>query len=47
MSLPREKAEDYCREMKSLDGHEAWIIGDVLPGPRDAKLAENLKILEV
>jgi selenide,water dikinase len=47
LSLPRDKAEEYCRELKTLDGHQAWIIGDVLPGPRAAKMAENLKILDV
>jgi len=37
----------YCEELEKVDGRQAWIIGDVIKGPRDAKLSENFEIIEV
>ena len=47
ISLPHDKAEGYCREIEALERQPAWIIGEVVPGARQARLAEELKILEV
>ena len=37
----------YCEELEKVDGRQVWIIGDVIKGPRDAKLSENFEIIEV
>lgn len=45
--LPRDKAESYCDELKALDGQPAWIVGEVVPGNREARIAIDPKIIEV
>lgn len=46
--LPRDSAEAYCRELKEIDGHDAWIIGDVVEGGgRTASIVEDLKVIDV
>jgi len=45
--LPKDKAEDFCREIEQLDGEPAWIIGDVVKGQKNCVIDGNVKILEV
>ena len=45
MAAPQAKA--YCEEVEIVDGRKAWIIGDVIKGPREARLSENVEIIEV
>ena len=40
-------AKGYCNELEKIDGRKAWIIGDVIKGPREAKLSENFDVIEV
>ena len=40
-------ANDYCKELEEIDGRKAWIIGDVINGPKEAKLSESFEIIEV
>jgi len=47
LALPAEKAAEFQAELKSLDGHDSWIVGRVIPGSRSAKMIDNLKLLEV
>lgn len=47
VSLPRDKAKDYCKALEELDGHPSWIIGDVVTGPREARLSDNIKTIDV
>ena len=46
ISLPKEKVQDFIQEFKSL-GEDAWVVGEVVRGNRDAKFDKNLKIMEV
>jgi len=45
--LSRDKAQSYCDELQSLDGHPAWIVGEVVHGNRQAEMQTDLKIIEV
>ena len=45
--LPGAAATAYCEELEKIDGRKAWIIGDVIKGPREAKITENVEVLEV
>lgn len=45
--LPRDKAQSYCEELQSIDGQPAWIVGEVVPGNRQARMDTDLKIIEV
>jgi len=45
--LPHDKAQSYCDELQCLDGQPAWIVGEVVPGNRQAKMQTDLKIIEV
>jgi len=45
--IPKDKAEMYCKEFEELEGGTAWIIGDVVDGSHEAKLTENINIIEV
>ncbi|KAK3698314.1 hypothetical protein QZH41_017682, partial [Actinostola sp. cb2023] len=45
--LPSDKAEEYCSEILKLDGQPSWIIGEVVPGPRNARLSDDLKVIDV
>ncbi len=53
MMMPRDKAEQFCREIEELEGQPAWIIGEVIEG-QPTTLDEhafidkdNLKIISV
>lgn len=45
--LPKDKADGFCRELEALDGHPAWIIGDVVDGEKKAMILDNVNIHEV
>lgn len=45
--LPRDKAQSYCDELQVLDGHPAWIVGEVVYGKREARIDKDPKIIEV
>lgn len=49
--LPEGNAEDFCREMQSLDGCPAWIVGRVKKGEegksRAAQIIQDPKVIEV
>ena len=47
LALPAEKAAEFQAELKSLDGHDSWIVGRVVPGSRSARMIDDLKLLEV
>jgi len=42
--LPQENAESFCKEIESLDGYPAWIIGNVLKA-EDETVRNTCKIL--
>jgi len=45
--LPKDKADLFCKEIKEIDGEEAWIIGDVVHGNKTSSLSSSVKIIEV
>jgi len=47
MAISKEGAESYIKEIKELEGCDAWIIGSVEEGERTATIVENPTILEV
>ena len=47
VSLPREHAASFCKDMEKLDGYPSWIIGVVESGDRTARIIEKPRILEV
>ena len=46
LSLPGEKVEGFIKEMQSID-ENAWVVGRVTEGLRNARLVEEPTILEV
>jgi len=47
LSIPREKAELFCKEIEEREGCPAWIIGRVEEGPRQAVIVEDPTIIHV
>lgn len=45
--LSKDSADGFIKELLQLDGHPAWIIGDVVIGNRKATITKNVNILEV
>ena len=45
--LAKDVANDFITELKELDGADAWIIGDVVEGERNAKITQDVQIIEV
>ena len=40
-------AQEYIKELKEIDGTEAWIVGRVGTGPQDAQMSKKKLIIEV
>jgi len=47
MAISKENAEAFIKEIKELEGCDAWIIGTVEEGNRSAKLVDEPTIIEV
>lgn len=47
IALPREQAAKFCADLRKQEGHQAWIVGIVEAGSRDAKVIERPRIIEV
>jgi len=47
IALPREQAAKFCAELRKQEGHQAWIVGIVEQGQRDAKVIDRPRIIEV
>lgn len=45
--IPREQAAKYCSEIKKVEGHHAWIIGVVEKGPKQARIIDRPRVIEV
>lgn len=45
--LTRDKAQSFCDELQAVDGHPAWIVGEVVYGNREVRIDEDLKVIEV
>lgn len=44
--MPADKAQGFCDEIEKLDGHAAWVIGDVIKGDRTASIAKDVKVID-
>lgn len=47
MMIPPEKVDGYLKEFRERQGQDAWIIGEVVKGERNAFIDKNVKLLEV
>merc|ERR1711915_1170299 len=47
VKISKGGAENFIKEIKDLEGCDAWIIGFVVEGSRTASLLENPTIIEV
>lgn len=47
MSIPANEASNYIKEIKELEGEDAWIIGSVMDGTGTARIVDSPTILEV
>lgn len=45
--LARESAAEYCKEFGKIEGHDAWVIGQVVSGPRTAQIIEKPRVIQV
>ncbi|DAZ94415.1 TPA: hypothetical protein N0F65_003444 [Lagenidium giganteum] len=47
LCLPADKADDFIKELRQLDGKPAWVVGRVVEGQNDARIVSNPTILEI
>ena len=47
LAMPAEKVCMFRDELKQLDGHDSWVVGRVVKGTRNARLSDDLKLVEV
>lgn len=47
VALPRKQAEGFIEEICHVEGEEAWIVGDVIAGEREAFLSDEVSLLEI
>jgi selenide,water dikinase len=48
ITLPREEAASFCKEVDTVEGHAAWIVGIVEKGGnRAARIIEKPRVIEV
>jgi len=47
ISMKKECAEDFCKSIKEIEGYDAWVIGKVVEGNKDAAIISNPRIIEV
>jgi len=47
LAMPAEKVSMFRDELKQLDGHDSWVVGRVVKGTRNARLSDDLKLVEV
>lgn len=46
-AVPKDNAKSFCKELEKLDGHKAFVIGDVVKGNKKARIIDNVKVIEV
>ncbi|ESO06545.1 hypothetical protein HELRODRAFT_184938 [Helobdella robusta] len=47
ISLPREQAAAFCKDIEKQEGYQAWIIGIVEKGNRTARIIDKPRVIEV
>uniref|UniRef100_A0A1X7VYW3 Uncharacterized protein n=1 Tax=Amphimedon queenslandica TaxID=400682 RepID=A0A1X7VYW3_AMPQE len=41
--LSKDQVKLFCKEIEEIDKVQAWIIGDVIPGSREASISPDMK----
>ena len=47
ISLPREQAVAFCKDIEKQEGYQSWIIGIVEKGTRTACIIDKPRVIEV
>lgn len=47
LCLPAENAQAFLDEIQEIDGQPAWIVGRVISGTRQARIVDQVSIIEV
>ena len=47
LAINKDVAENFIKDIKTMENSDAWIIGSVESGPRRAKIVEHPAIIEV
>lgn len=47
ISIPREQAAAFCKDIEKTEGYQAWIIGIVEKGNRTARIIDKPRVIEV
>lgn len=47
VTLPREQAAAFCKDIEKQEGYQAWIIGIVEKGNRSARIIDKPRVIEV
>jgi len=47
ISLPREQAAAFCKDIEKQEGYQSWIIGIVEKGSRTARIIDKPRVIEV
>lgn len=47
VSLPEDKAQQFCEEYRKLSEHDAWIVGKVVAGSRVLRMNSNPTVISV
>jgi len=47
LTISKENADKFCKEIEEIEGEPAWIIGTVEEGDRTAVIVDNPNVIEV
>ncbi|CAL8132507.1 unnamed protein product [Orchesella dallaii] len=47
ISLARDQAPHFCKDLEKTEGYQAWIIGSVEKGNRTARIIDKARVIEV
>jgi len=47
ITLPREQAAAYCKDIEKQEGYQSWIVGIVEKGNRTARIIDKPRVIEV
>lgn len=47
ITIPREQAAAFCKDIEKQEGYQAWIVGIVEKGSRTARIIDKPRVIEV
>ncbi|ETV88916.1 selenide, water dikinase [Aphanomyces astaci] len=47
VTLPRQNAQAYMRELEALDGQPSWLVGQVVQGSNQARIVPDVRFVPV